>query len=81
MIVVNLTKAKGIAHEKRRAKRAELFAPLDIKATIPAESAAAEQARADVRTADALVQESIDNAANVDAVKAALVGYNALEDN
>jgi len=27
------------------------------------------------------VQESIDNAANVDAVKAALVGYNALEGN
>ena len=45
------------------------------------QASAAEQARADVRAADALVQESIDNATNVDAVKAALVGYNALEVN
>jgi Holliday junction resolvasome RuvABC endonuclease subunit len=79
MITVNLDKAKGIAHDVRRAKRTEEFAPLDIKATIPSEAAAAEQARADIRTADALVQESIDNADNVDAVKVALVGYNALE--
>lgn len=79
MISINLDKAKDIAHDMRRAKRAELFAPLDIKATIPSEASAAEQARADVRAADALVQESIDNAANVDAVKAALIAYNALE--
>jgi hypothetical protein len=29
MIVINIEKAKGIAHEIRRAKRAEEFAPYD----------------------------------------------------
>jgi hypothetical protein len=43
-IVINLDKAKGITHDIRRAKRAEEFAPLDIKATIPSESQAAEAA-------------------------------------
>ena len=37
-IGLNLNKAKEIAHEVRRAKRAEEFAPLDIKVTIPSEA-------------------------------------------
>jgi hypothetical protein len=51
MITVNVDKAKGIAHEVRRAKRAEEFAPLDVKATIPSEAVAAEEARAAIRAA------------------------------
>jgi hypothetical protein len=37
MIVVNIDKAKAIAHDKRRAARSAEFEPLDIKATIPSE--------------------------------------------
>ena len=42
MITINLNKAKELAHNKRRAARSAEFAPLDIKATIPSEAAAAE---------------------------------------
>ena len=41
-IAINLEKAKTIVHDIRRAKRTAEFAPLDIKATIPSEAAAAE---------------------------------------
>jgi hypothetical protein len=69
-ISVNMTKAKDIAHTKRRAARDEEFKPLDIKATIPSEADAAEAARADVRTKYATIQTNIDAAADVDALKA-----------
>jgi len=74
MITVNVDKAKGIAHEVRRAKRAEEFAPLDVKATIPSEAVAAEEARAAIRARYADVQTSIDAAADVDALKAIVEG-------
>ena len=72
MITINLDKAKGIAHDKRRAARAEEFAPLDIKATIPSEAAAAEEARAAVRAKYATMQDQMDAAATVDELKALL---------
>ena len=74
MITINVDKAKGIAHEVRRAKRTEEFAPLDIKATIPSEAVAAEEARAAVRAKYATVQANIDAAADVDALKAIVEG-------
>jgi hypothetical protein len=74
MITVNVDKAKGIAHEVRRAKRTEEFAPLDIKATIPSEAVAAEEARAAIRAKYEGVQTSIDAAADVDALKAIVEG-------
>ena len=74
MITVNLNKAKGIAHDVRRAKRAEEFAPLDIKATIPSEAAAAEEARAAIRAKYATLQTNIDAAADVDALKSIVQG-------
>ena len=74
MITVNVDKAKGIAHEVRRAKRTEEFAPLDIKATIPSEAVAAEEARAAIRAKYEAVQTSIDAAADVDALKAIVEG-------
>ena len=74
MITVNVDKAKNIAHEVRRAKRAEEFAPLDVKATIPSEAVAAEEARAVIRAKYAGVQTSIDAAADVDALKASVEG-------
>ena len=70
MISININKAKAIAHDIRRAKRAEEFAPLDVKATIPSEAAAAEAARQAVRTKYADLQAQIDAAATPDEIKA-----------
>lgn len=70
-IGLNINKAKDIAHEVRRAKRAEEFAPLDIKATIPAEATAAEAARQQVRDKYAAMQTAIDAAATPEEIKAA----------
>lgn len=72
MITVNLDKAKAIAHEKRRAARAEEFAPLDIKATIPSEATAAEAARQVIRDKYADMQTAMDAATTVDELKALL---------
>jgi len=69
MITVNITKAKSIAHDARRAARSAEFAPLDIKASIPSEATAAEAARAVIRTKYAEIQTLIDAAANVAALK------------
>jgi hypothetical protein len=70
MITINLTKAKDIAHDKRRTVRAAEFAPLDIKATIPAEAVQAEAARQAIRDKYALIQTEIDSAASVQELKA-----------
>ena len=70
MITINLTKAKDIAHDKRRVVRAAEFAPLDIEATIPAKAAQAEAARQAIRSKYALIQTEIDSAASVQEVKA-----------
>jgi hypothetical protein len=72
MIVVNLDKAKFIAHNIRRAERSKEFAPLDIKATIPSEAEAAEAARQAVRDKYAIIQSGIDAAETPDEIKAVL---------
>ena len=72
MITINLDKAKNITHDARRAKRAEEFAPLDVKATIPSEATAAEEARQAVRDKYAAIQSNIDNAQGVDELKAVM---------
>ena len=68
-IVIDLTKAKAITHDARRTARAQEFAPLDVKATIPSEAAAAEAARAAIRTKYADIQTAVDAAADVAALK------------
>ena len=71
-ITTNLTKAKTIAHEMRRANREEEFKPHDdiIAKQIPgADADAAETARATIRTKYETVQTDIDAAADVDALK------------
>ena len=65
MIVVNLNKAKSIAHDLRREARSKEFAPLDIKATIPSEAASAEAARQAIREKYAAIQLDIDAATDV----------------
>ena len=68
-IVIDLTKAKAITHEARRAARSAEFAPLDIKATIPSEAVAAEEARAVIRTKYAEMQAAVDGATEVASLK------------
>lgn len=72
MIRVNLDKAKAIGHDIRREERAKEFAPLDIKATIPSEAAAAEAARQAIREKYAVIQNEIDAAQTTDEIKTAL---------
>ena len=69
MITVDMTKAKAIAHKKRRQARSEEFAPLDIKATIPTEAEAAEAARQVVRDKYATMQTAMDAATTPDELK------------
>ena len=71
-IVIDLTKAKGIAHDKRRAARSQEFAPLDVKATIPSEATAAEAARQTVRDKYAALQDQMNAAQTVEELKALL---------
>jgi predicted nucleic acid-binding Zn-ribbon protein len=71
-IVIDLTKAKDIAHDRRRAARSAEFAPLDIKATIPAEATAAEEARQAIREKYATLQAQMDAAQTADELKALL---------
>ena len=66
---VDIDKAKGICHDKRRAKRAAEFAPLDVEATIPAKAAEAEAKRQQVRDKYATIQANIDAAADVATLK------------
>jgi hypothetical protein len=78
MIRVNVDKAKAIAHDVRRAHRAAEFAPLDIKATIPSEAAAAEAERQKVRARSAAIQAEIDAAKSPEELKAIVVSLTAI---
>jgi Spy/CpxP family protein refolding chaperone len=71
-IKIDLNKAKDIAHDKRRAARTTEFAPLDIKATIPSEAAAAEAARQAIREKYASLQAQMDAAQTPEQLKALL---------
>jgi hypothetical protein len=72
MITINIDKAKAIAHDKRREARSAEFAPLDIKATIPSEATAAEEARQAVRDKYTAMQTAIDSATTTDEIKAVM---------
>jgi hypothetical protein len=75
MIVVNLDKAKVIAHEKRRQARAEEFKPHDdvIMKQIPGNSMVeAEAVRQTIRDKYAVMQTQIESADTVDKIKAAM---------
>jgi hypothetical protein len=75
MISINITKAKAIAHDMRRAARAEEFKPHDeiIMKQIPGiDAVAAEAARQVIRDKYSAMQTAIDTAATPDEIKAAL---------
>jgi hypothetical protein len=73
MIKINVDKAKAIAHDMRRAARAEEFKPYDeaIAKQIPGTDGA-EIARQAIREKYAAVQAEIDAAETPDEIKAAL---------
>ena len=75
MITINITKAKAIAHDKRREARTEEFKPYDevIMKQIPGvDSTAAESARAAIRTKYTEMQTAIDSATTVNDIKSAM---------
>lgn len=75
MIMINMDKAKGIAHDIRRAERGAEFEPLDalIARQVPGtDFEAVEAERQVVRDKYAAMQAEIDAAATVEALKAAL---------
>ena len=74
VITINIDKAKGIAHDIRRAARSEEFKPYDdaIAKQIPGQMEGAEAARAAIRTKYADMQTAIDAATTVDEIKAAM---------
>jgi hypothetical protein len=72
MIVVNVDKAKNIAHDIRRTQRSKEFQPHDevIMKQIPGVSATeAEAARAAIREKYAQIQDQIDSSETVDQLK------------
>ena len=75
MITINIDKAKTIAHDVRRAARAEEFKPHDeiIMKQIPgADATEAEAARAAIRTKYDTMQTAINSATTVDQIKSAM---------
>lgn len=75
MIRINVDKAKTVAHNIRRAARAEEFAPHDkaIAAQIPGtDQVAIEAARQAIRDKYAAMQTAIDEATTAEQIKEAL---------
>lgn len=74
MIVINIDKAKNIAHDLRRAARAEEFKPFDeaISKQIPGQTEGAEAQRQLIRDKYAVMQSEIDAATTVEQIKAVM---------
>ena len=73
-IVIDVTKAKAIGHDMRRAARAEEFKPFDeaIAKQIPGVADGAEAQRQAIREKYAAIQTQIDAATTPDEIKVAL---------
>ena len=76
----NMTKAKLIAHRKRRNRRYSEFAPHDsvISKGIPGTTESAEVSRTSIRTKYATMQTEIDSASTVDELYVILEKYPSL---
>lgn len=74
MITINIDKAKTVAHDMRRAARAEEFKPFDdaIAKQIPGQAEGAEAARQAIREKYAAMQTAIEAASTVNEIKAAM---------
>ena len=73
-LVVDITKAKAIGHDIRRAARAEEFKPYDdaIAKQIPGQIEGAEVARQAIRDKYAVIQVQIEAATSPEEIKTAL---------
>jgi hypothetical protein len=73
-LIVDVTKAKAIGHDMRRAARAEEFKPFDeaIAKQIPGAADGAEAERQVIRDKYAAIQVEIDVAETLDEIKSAL---------
>lgn len=74
-LIIDVTKAKNIAHDMRRAAREEEFAPLDavVMKQIPGKDMAeAEAKRQEIRDKYAVIQQDINTAQTTEEIKAAL---------
>ena len=73
-IVIDVTKAKAIGHDIRRAARAEEFKPFDeaIAKQIPGAADGAEAQRQVIREKYAAIQTQIDAATTTNEIKVAL---------
>jgi hypothetical protein len=73
-LIVDVTKAKSIGHNMRRAAREEEFKPYDdaIAKQIPGQMEGAEAARQVIRDKYAVIQTQIESAASPEQIKAAL---------
>jgi hypothetical protein len=65
MIKINMTKAKEIAHDRRRNARAEEFRPWDLKVAIPSEAKQAEAERQKIREKYAALQDQMNAAKSI----------------
>lgn len=84
MIVINLNKAKEIAHSIRREKRAEEFKPFDevIMKQIPGNDLVqAETARQAIREKYAVLQENINSSSTVEELKTCLSSMTVTSNN
>lgn len=74
MITINIDKAKTIAHDKRRAARAEEFKPYDdaIAKQIPGQVEGAEAARQVIREKYVVMQLAINAASTAEEIKAVM---------
>lgn len=72
---VDILKAKDISHNKRRARRAEEFATLDVQATIPAQASQAETARQSIRDKYAAIQDQIESSTTAEQLKAIIAEF------
>lgn len=73
-LIIDVTKAKAIGHELRRAARAEEFKPYDeaIAKQIPGAAEGAEAQRQAIREKYAVIQTQIDAATTLNEIKVAL---------
>jgi hypothetical protein len=71
-IIEDITKSKTIAHDIRRKRRDEEFAPLDRLATVPSQFEAVETQRVLMRAKYDLMQVQIDTALTIEELKEAL---------
>lgn len=79
-VEIDMSRAKNVAHARRRFRRSERMKPHDRDATIPVKAVEAEAARQVIRDADAALQVELDAALNPTQLKQRMRDGGLLED-